>query len=146
MNSDRDGIRGGWDTPDDDQTDAESGIEMTGEFTIDYAPPAWYTQNASGGASGTPAAAPVPPPPATPATPPPPPVGQPFAVPDVPPGSGYQPAWTAPPTPVAPPVAPADPVAPPAAPVTLPSRPWCRARRTAVTSSAARPCGSPPRR
>nr|WP_185867962.1 SCO5717 family growth-regulating ATPase [Streptomyces sp. WAC00469] len=47
MNSDRDGIRGGWDTPGDDQSDAESAIETTGEFTIDYAPPAWYTQNAS---------------------------------------------------------------------------------------------------
>ncbi|WP_425347929.1 SCO5717 family growth-regulating ATPase, partial [Streptomyces roseochromogenus] len=54
MSSDRDGMRGGWATPGDDQPDAESAIEMTGEFTIDYAPPAWYTQNASGasGASG----------------------------------------------------------------------------------------------
>ncbi|WP_067397995.1 SCO5717 family growth-regulating ATPase [Streptomyces sp. F-3] len=49
MNSDRDGIRGGWDTPGDDQPDAESAIETTGEFTIDYAPPAWYMQNTSGG-------------------------------------------------------------------------------------------------
>ena len=49
MNSDRDGIRGGWATPGDDQSDAESAVETTGEFTIDYAPPAWYTQNASGG-------------------------------------------------------------------------------------------------
>ncbi len=48
MNSDRDGIRGGWATPGDDQSDAESASEMTGEFTIDYATPAWYTQNASG--------------------------------------------------------------------------------------------------
>ncbi|WP_281198648.1 SCO5717 family growth-regulating ATPase, partial [Streptomyces phaeochromogenes] len=48
MNSDRDGIRGGWATPGDDQSDAESAVETTGEFTIDYAPPAWYTQNASG--------------------------------------------------------------------------------------------------
>ncbi|WP_372486699.1 SCO5717 family growth-regulating ATPase, partial [Streptomyces indiaensis] len=52
MSSDRDGIRGGWATPGDDQPDAESAAEMTGEFTIDYAPPAWYTQNASG-SSGT---------------------------------------------------------------------------------------------
>ena len=52
MSSDRDGIRGGWATPGDDQPDAESAIEMTGEFTIDYAPPAWYTQNASEGAGG----------------------------------------------------------------------------------------------
>ncbi|WP_143669288.1 SCO5717 family growth-regulating ATPase, partial [Streptomyces rochei] len=47
MSSDRDGIRGGWATPGDDQPDAESAVETTGEFTIDYAPPAWYTQNAS---------------------------------------------------------------------------------------------------
>nr|WP_198539312.1 SCO5717 family growth-regulating ATPase [Streptomyces graminilatus] len=48
MNGDRDGNRGGWATPGDDQSDAESASEMTGEFTIDYATPAWYTQNASG--------------------------------------------------------------------------------------------------
>ncbi|MGW6225214.1 SCO5717 family growth-regulating ATPase, partial [Streptomyces olivaceus] len=83
MSSDRDGIRGGWATPGDDQPDAESSIETTGEFTIDYAPPAWYTQNASGGSeqgaaagSGTgsaegsegdaPSASPTPPPPSSP--------------------------------------------------------------------------------
>ena len=49
MSSDRDGIRGGWATPGDDQPDAESANEMTGEFTIDYAPPAWYTPNAAEG-------------------------------------------------------------------------------------------------
>ncbi|MFD5754961.1 SCO5717 family growth-regulating ATPase, partial [Streptomyces sp. NPDC127044] len=64
MNSDRDGIRGGWATPGDDQSDAESAVEATGEFTIDYAPPAWYTQNASGHAAQ---ASPTPPPPAPPA-------------------------------------------------------------------------------
>ncbi|WP_276209427.1 SCO5717 family growth-regulating ATPase [Streptomyces dangxiongensis] len=51
MSSDRDGTRGGWDTPGDDQPDAEA-VETTGEFTIDYAPPAWYTQNASGTGGG----------------------------------------------------------------------------------------------
>ncbi|OIK29149.1 SCO5717 family growth-regulating ATPase [Streptomyces malaysiense] len=53
MSSDRDGMRGGWATPGDDQPDAEA-VETTGEFTIDYAPPAWYTQNApgSGGSIG----------------------------------------------------------------------------------------------
>ncbi|OKI77990.1 topoisomerase II [Streptomyces sp. CB02414] len=40
-------MRGGWATPGDDQPDTESAVETTGEFTIDYAPPAWYTQNAS---------------------------------------------------------------------------------------------------
>ncbi|WP_039657035.1 SCO5717 family growth-regulating ATPase [Streptomyces sp. MUSC 125] len=48
MSSDRDGMRGGWAPPGDDQPDAEA-VETTGEFTIDYAPPAWYTQNASRG-------------------------------------------------------------------------------------------------
>ncbi|MFD9257716.1 SCO5717 family growth-regulating ATPase, partial [Streptomyces sp. NPDC059538] len=49
MNGDRNERRGGtWDVPTDDQSDAES--EVTGEFTIDYTPPAWYMQG------GTPAA------------------------------------------------------------------------------------------
>ena len=52
MSSDRDGNRGGWATPGDDQPDAESLNEMTGEVTIDYAPPAWYTQTAAGGPGG----------------------------------------------------------------------------------------------
>ncbi|WP_185806654.1 SCO5717 family growth-regulating ATPase, partial [Streptomyces sp. RP5T] len=47
MQSDRDGLRAGWTTPSDDQSDAESATEMTGEFTIDYAAPAWYTQSAA---------------------------------------------------------------------------------------------------
>ncbi|WP_446042339.1 SCO5717 family growth-regulating ATPase, partial [Streptomyces sp. SID1121] len=51
MNGDRDEIRGGWDRPPvDDQSDAEP--EVTGEFTIDYTPPAWYTQNAPGDTAG----------------------------------------------------------------------------------------------
>ncbi|MFF5705729.1 SCO5717 family growth-regulating ATPase [Streptomyces sp. NPDC012794] len=45
MSGDRNERRGGtWDVPTDDQSDAEP--EMTGEFTIDYTPPAWYTQGA----------------------------------------------------------------------------------------------------
>nr|WP_282189860.1 SCO5717 family growth-regulating ATPase [Streptomyces sp. RPA4-2] len=83
VNSDRDGIRGGWATPGDDQSDAESAVEATGEFTIDYAPPAWYTQNASAGSAqasqapvpGVPAA-PAPPGPQGPPLPPGPPVAQ----------------------------------------------------------------------
>ncbi|MEV0445181.1 SCO5717 family growth-regulating ATPase [Streptomyces spectabilis] len=71
MSSDRDKIRGGWDTPVGDQSDAESAAETTGEFTIDYAPPAWYTQNASGSSQDTSAAPPV--------STPPPPVSTPFA-------------------------------------------------------------------
>ena len=54
MSSDRDEIRAGGTTPGDDRSDAET--EHTGEFTIDYTPPAWYTQNAS----STPASAAVP--------------------------------------------------------------------------------------
>ncbi|MEV7615282.1 SCO5717 family growth-regulating ATPase [Streptomyces sp. NPDC089799] len=61
MNGDRNESRGGaWDVPTDDQSDAEP--ELTGEFTIDYTPPAWYTQNASAA-----------------------------AVPDLPAGSGFEP-------------------------------------------------------
>ncbi|MEU6659913.1 SCO5717 family growth-regulating ATPase [Streptomyces sp. NPDC046821] len=83
MNSDRNGIHGGWDTPGDDHSDAESATETTGEFTIDYAPPAWYTQNASAAAGETPSATPATPPPApapAPVTPPAPPAPyQPYA-------------------------------------------------------------------
>ncbi|MGW5347642.1 SCO5717 family growth-regulating ATPase [Streptomyces sp. NPDC004050] len=46
MSGDRNERRGGtWDVPTDDQSDAEP--EMTGQFTIDYTPPAWYTQSAA---------------------------------------------------------------------------------------------------
>ncbi|MDG9727837.1 SCO5717 family growth-regulating ATPase [Streptomyces sp. DH41] len=111
MSSDRDGNRGGWATPGDDQPDAESAIETTGEFTIDYAPPAWYTQNASGGSGqgqgqgptqgltpspapqggpGAPFSAPPPPGPEAPFTPPTPPIG----VPRLPVGSGFEPQQT----------------------------------------------------
>lgn len=64
MSGDRNERRGGtWDVPTDDQSDAEP--EMTGEFTIDYTPPAWYTQ-------GSAPAAPV-------------------SVPGLPEGSGFEP-------------------------------------------------------
>ncbi|MEV0907412.1 SCO5717 family growth-regulating ATPase [Streptomyces hokutonensis] len=105
MSSDRDGIRGGWATPGDDQPDDESAIEMTGEFTIDYAPPAWYTQNSSGTpaqAPPTPAPPTAPAPPSAPtpangtATPPPSsPVGLPFSTPALPNNPGFPSAWTA---------------------------------------------------
>ncbi|MHC0433755.1 SCO5717 family growth-regulating ATPase [Streptomyces sp. O3] len=74
MSSDRDESRGSWSSPVDDQSDAEP--EATGEFTIDYTPPAWYTQNAAGAVD--PAAGSTPPPS------PPPPSGDPVEVP----GSG----------------------------------------------------------
>ncbi|MEU6708698.1 SCO5717 family growth-regulating ATPase [Streptomyces wuyuanensis] len=83
MNGDRDEIREGWNMPVDDQSDAEPS-EMTGEFTIDYTPPAWYTQNASGDTSGGSAAH---------GATPPPPSGAPVAVPGLPPGSGFEPNW-----------------------------------------------------
>ncbi|PZT77028.1 MULTISPECIES: SCO5717 family growth-regulating ATPase [unclassified Streptomyces] len=72
MNGDRDEMRGGWDKPVDESSDAEP-ADSTGEFTIDYTPPAWYTQNAPGDSSngaGSPPAppsgepVPLPPPPA----------------------------------------------------------------------------------
>ncbi|MFH9733501.1 SCO5717 family growth-regulating ATPase [Streptomyces sp. NPDC017260] len=122
VSSDRDGIRGGWATPGDDQPDAESAVEATGEFTIDYAPPAWYTQNASSGAGQepgpvSPVPGPTPPPlasggaftppppqdgPDAPFSPPPPPgPGAPFTpstpsagVPRLPVGSGFEPQQT----------------------------------------------------
>ncbi|MFD0270693.1 SCO5717 family growth-regulating ATPase [Streptomyces sp. NPDC127106] len=79
MSGDRNERRGGtWDVPTDDQSDAEP--EVTGQFTIDYTPPAWYTQSAA------------------PAAP----------VPALPEGSGFQPhtpsdVVSPPATPVAPP-------------------------------------------
>ncbi|MGW2327163.1 SCO5717 family growth-regulating ATPase [Streptomyces sp. NPDC001700] len=102
MSSDRDEIRTGGTTPGDDRSDAET--EHTGEFTIDYTPPAWYTQNASpsapaaGTGADTGAGTATPPPP-------PPPVGNPVAVPGPPEADGYPGAWT--PPPAAPPAGPA---------------------------------------
>ncbi|MFJ2026392.1 SCO5717 family growth-regulating ATPase [Streptomyces sp. NPDC087897] len=71
MNGDRDEIRGGWDLPVDESSDADP-AEMTGEFTIDYTPPAWYTQNAAGDSSGGAGSH---------LAPPPPPVGAPLSAP-----------------------------------------------------------------
>ncbi|MFD7068591.1 SCO5717 family growth-regulating ATPase [Streptomyces sp. NPDC059913] len=78
MSGDRDEIRGGWNKPVDESSDAEP-VEVTGEFTIDYTPPAWYTQNAPGDSSGgvgthlapptPPGGSPVPPPARVPAPP-----------------------------------------------------------------------------
>ncbi|MGW3436315.1 SCO5717 family growth-regulating ATPase [Streptomyces bacillaris] len=106
MNSDRDEIRGGWNTPVDESSDAEP-AEMTGEFTIDYTPPAWYTQNAAGDSSGGAG---------SPLAPPPPPHGAPVSVPAQPSPGGFDPNWA--PAPPAPPAssAPDAPSAPPAAP------------------------------
>lgn len=78
MNGDRDEIRGGWNTPVDESSDAEP-AEMTGEFTIDYTPPAWYTQNASGDSSGG----------AGSHLAPPPPQGAPLSVPGLPAPGGF---------------------------------------------------------
>ncbi|WP_406408846.1 SCO5717 family growth-regulating ATPase [Streptomyces halstedii] len=84
MNGDRDEIHGGWNTPVDESSDAEP-VEVTGEFTIDYTPPAWYTQNASGEASGGAGAH---------LAPPPPPQGAPLSVPGLPAGGGFPPTWS----------------------------------------------------
>ncbi|MHC8563757.1 SCO5717 family growth-regulating ATPase [Streptomyces albidoflavus] len=45
MSSDRDGFRGGGNTPVDDQADVESAAETTGEYT--FSADAWYTAEAS---------------------------------------------------------------------------------------------------
>ncbi|MEU2158549.1 SCO5717 family growth-regulating ATPase [Streptomyces sp. NPDC019396] len=111
MNGDRDEIHGGWNTPADDQSDAEP-ADVTGEFTIDYTPPAWYTQNdpaapgGTGAATGTGADGQQVTPPSS---------GAPGAVPGLPQGSGFEPSWTPaqPPSPM--PVPPPAPAAAPAA-------------------------------
>ncbi|WP_405998159.1 SCO5717 family growth-regulating ATPase [Streptomyces sp. NBC_00829] len=112
MNGDRDEIRGGWNIPVDDQSDAEP-AELTGEFTIDYTPPAWYTQNASGATTGGAAGAVQ-----QGSTPPPPPNGAPVAVPGLPVGSGFEPNWAPVPAPAP---APAPPVQQTPPPVPTPS-------------------------
>ncbi|MEU0085793.1 SCO5717 family growth-regulating ATPase [Streptomyces sp. NPDC006274] len=111
MNGDRDDIHGGWNIP-VDESDAEP-AEMTGEFTIDYTPPAWYTQNASGDTSGAGSGQ---------APTPPPPQGAPVAVPGLPAGSGYEPNWAATPAPSAPPAS-APPASAPAPSAPAPSAP-----------------------
>ncbi|MFE7112841.1 SCO5717 family growth-regulating ATPase [Streptomyces sp. NPDC057575] len=108
MNGDRDEIRGGWNKPVDESSDAEP-AEMTGEFTIDYTPPAWYTQNAPGDSSGDAG---------THLAPPPPPSGTPLSVPAPAPGGGFDSDWTpAPPAPIPAPPAPVPAAPMPAAPV-----------------------------
>ncbi|MEU3371761.1 SCO5717 family growth-regulating ATPase [Streptomyces sp. NPDC006660] len=113
MNSDQDQFRTGGNARDENRSDADP--ETTGEFTIDYTPPAWYTQ----GAQDT-----APPAPARPADgagapplPPPPPAGAPLDVPGLPETGGFQPTWSPSPPP-APASAPAfpPPVLPTAAP------------------------------
>ncbi|WP_392672969.1 SCO5717 family growth-regulating ATPase [Streptomyces sp. LN785] len=99
MNGDRDEIRGGWNRPVDESSDAEP-AEMTGEFTIDYTPPAWYTQNASGDSSGGAGSHLAPPPPPHGATPVP--------LPGPSAGGGFDSDWT--PAPPTPPVAATPPV------------------------------------
>ncbi|MFD1832944.1 SCO5717 family growth-regulating ATPase [Streptomyces desertarenae] len=75
MSSDRDEIRVDGIAPGDDLP--EDDTETTGEFTIDYTPPAWYTRNAE--PAQQPAAPPPPQPPAFPGAAPPPPAAPPAA-------------------------------------------------------------------
>lgn len=84
MNGDRDEMRGDWNKPVDESSDAEP-AETTGEFTIDYTPPAWYTQNAPGDSSGGAG---------THLAPPPPPTGVPVSAPGLPAPGGFEPDWT----------------------------------------------------
>ncbi|MFE1233914.1 SCO5717 family growth-regulating ATPase [Streptomyces sp. NPDC058745] len=131
MNGDRDEIRGGWNPPVDDQSDADP-AEMTGEFTIDYTPPAWYTQNASGGSGTAGATAP-------------PPTGAPVAVPGLPAGSGFEPNWApapqapAPSAPVPPAPVPPAPPAPQAPAPQAPQAPLPPAPQPPVPSAAEPP-------
>ncbi|MFI0762207.1 SCO5717 family growth-regulating ATPase [Streptomyces anulatus] len=135
MNGDRDEIRGGWDLPVDESSDADP-AEMTGEFTIDYTPPAWYTQNAAGDSSGG----------AGSHLAPPPPVGAPLSAPDLSatPG-GFDPNWAPePPAPAEPavPAAPEAPVSPavpetPHAPTPLAQVPDAPAPQTQTHAQAA---------
>ncbi|MGW8380897.1 SCO5717 family growth-regulating ATPase [Streptomyces sp. ODS28] len=69
MSSDRDDIRVSGLVPGTDRLDAEGDseheTESTGQFTIDYTPPAWYTQDANNpGTQGTSGGPSYPPPPA----------------------------------------------------------------------------------
>ncbi|MFK0146008.1 SCO5717 family growth-regulating ATPase [Streptomyces griseus] len=126
MNGDRDEIRGGWDLPVDESSDADP-AEMTGEFTIDYTPPAWYTQNAAGDSSGGAGSH---------LAPPPPPVGAPLSSPGLSatPG-GFDPDWApAPPAPAEPavPAAPEPPVSP-----AVPATPYAPAPRAQAPDAPA---------
>ncbi|WNI28874.1 SCO5717 family growth-regulating ATPase [Streptomyces sp. ITFR-6] len=123
MNGDRDEMRGSWDRPVDESTDAEP-AETTGEFTIDYTPPAWYTQNTPGDASGGAG---------THLAPPPPPNGAPVSAPGLQPGGGFEPGWTPPPP------APAQPT--PAQPAPVPAPP-VRPTGAADVGGAADPSGN----
>ncbi|MER7110954.1 SCO5717 family growth-regulating ATPase [Streptomyces sp. NPDC000229] len=152
MNGDRDDIHGGWSIP-VEESDADP-AEMTGEFTIDYTPPAWYTQNAGDTSSGGGASA------APSVTPPPPPSGAtPVAVPaPAEPQSGdAQPNWTpkapapaapqdfpAPPAPPAPPATPATPASPAPAPAeSAPVTPPAPAEPTPVAPAEPEPAPAP---
>ncbi|MER5552728.1 SCO5717 family growth-regulating ATPase [Streptomyces sp. NPDC002793] len=87
MNGDRDEISGGWNTPVDESSDADP-AEMTGEFTIDYTPPAWYTQSAPGDASGGTGSHLAPPPPQ----------GAPLSGPGLSASGRFEPGWQAAPS------------------------------------------------
>jgi hypothetical protein len=112
VSSDRDEIRWGRTRPDSDRADADSApendVESTGQFMIDYTPPAWYTQDAdSSAAPNTPGvgdnpSGPTPPPAFPVVTPPQPLPGAPESqAPAVPQQSGppqpepQQQAWSA---------------------------------------------------
>ena len=92
VNSDQDQFRTGGNARDENRSDADP--ETTGEFTIDYTPPAWYTQ----GAQDTPAPAPDPRPDGAArrrGAPPPPPGGmRPSTCRGCPQSGGFQPTWS----------------------------------------------------
>ncbi|SCK37467.1 MinD-like ATPase involved in chromosome partitioning or flagellar assembly [Streptomyces sp. WMMB 714] len=117
MSSDRDEIRWGRTAPDTDRFDADSAPEQdnesTGQFTIDYTPPAWYTQDAdSAAAPNTPGVGGNP---SGPMTPPPPVPGPPQPLPGTPPEQHVAPAPEPPQFPAVAPGTPAPPAQDPAA-------------------------------
>ncbi|MFC4494145.1 SCO5717 family growth-regulating ATPase [Streptomyces ovatisporus] len=117
MSSDRDEIRWGRTAPDTDRFDADSAPEQdnesTGQFTIDYTPPAWYTQDAdSAAAPNTPGVGDNP---SGPMSPPPPVAGPPQPLPGTPPEQPVAPVASEPSQFPAPP-----PVTTPAPPVQEP--------------------------
>ncbi|WP_326596240.1 SCO5717 family growth-regulating ATPase [Streptomyces sp. NBC_01803] len=118
MNSDRDRVRTAEETSADERPDdelLEEDSESTGQFTIDYTPPAWYS--GGGAATGDDTAAPAPQPAAAPEPPSagPPPAGPGDVV------SGETMKFSGPPQ--AGPAAPAAPAAPADAPRATPTPP-----------------------
>jgi MinD-like ATPase involved in chromosome partitioning or flagellar assembly len=135
VSRDPDEIRADGTVPDD-----ERDADLTGEFSIDFTPPAWYMQESGGSDSGPPSSgsSAAPPPSPAPAAPPEAGPATPAGGTPPPPNLGGQPAWT----PAAAPAPEAPAQAPPPAP---PAGPGFPAPRPAGTEQApAAPTPTPP--